>query len=486
MARHAIRGRHKLYVKTREQSPSDDSYNSEEDFSDNAEDSEEGDLENLFSPTEISMMARYVNKVLLLGPLVTSLVFRSIASSDFRVLTIAWALILAMASDISMDEGVFPALVSASLGCTNAVVAQNMYISIARSRLGLLTLFLLSYYSSNYQIFVCGILLKLLVVGFDVLLQKSIPKSELTLICGALVNVIFALKSLHPGDIFNYSAIIASGIAAAIPCYPLLARFTRKYRLSHGTAKQPQLVTAVYVLHFSVAVYLYFFTYGANLVSIISALRDNLYLILYWGICLGIALLIAYYQGDRIGLDGRRKLWHLTTVVMFLPQEVRERKFTNFALAVAIVLFLALEVARATALPPFGIPLHRILQSFIDHRDNQGPVIISHIYLLLGISVPIFLGKSCAGVICLGLGDTFASQIGRRFGRFRIFGHKSIEGCIAFAVAAGCGAYLFDNESQVLWSVIPTAILEAVTPLNDNLAVPMYMLALQGIFKNRH
>lgn len=449
-------------------------------------DSTDDDIDRiLIQESGISQLAFYLNKLLLVSPVAINVFFRSIASREFRAIAIAWSVIIPLTSDITVDEAVFPALVATSLGYHNSVVARNMYISIARSRLGLFALALLSIYFKNYHILICGFLLRMLLTFASRLLRNSIPKSEITLICGAAVNVGYHLLASPPGDPYEPAALIACGIVAALPCYPLFMRFVKNYRLCKGTNTQWPLVIVIYSCYFGLAAYLYFGVYGVSLITLLAMIRTNTDLFCYWFLILLTGTAIATLFGKYFNLDGRRKLWHISAVLMFFPESVREREITKVCLAVAIVLFVALETARSTALPPFGVPLHNALRSFVDHRDKRGPVIISHVYLLLGIAVPIFLADSPAGVVCLGIGDTFASQFGRRFGRFRVFGHKSFEGCVAFSVAAGLALKYFTHTTNVWAIVIPTAILEAVTPLNDNLVVPMYMLALQNILEGK-
>lgn len=445
--------------------------------------SETFSLETL-TPSATNYLSYVLDKTLLLLPLAVSIFIRSVVSTEFRAMAIAWLLIIPMTTDVTLDEGVFPALVLSSLGYENRVVELNMFLPIARSRLGLFTMALIAFYSENLNFFVYGILQRSLISFASTLLDNSIPKSELSLICCALSNAVYYLYYSNQRTLWNDpTAIIICGLVAALPCYPLLTCFCKVYRSSRGKdhKNQNRLAACIYAIYFLSGATLYFGLMLHSASELWYEIVNNCDLILRWLLILTVAIAVAYQFGPRLGLDGRRKLWHVTTVMMFLPTSVRERPFTKLALGVAIVIFVGLEVIRAVALPPIGEPLHNALQGFVDHRDRRGPVIISHIYLLLGIAVPIFLKQSAAGLICLGLGDTFASQVGRRFGKWRVFGQKSLEGCIAFTFAASIAMYYTSDTPNILCVVIPTALLEAVTPLNDNLVVPMYMLALQGL-----
>ena len=61
------------------------------------------------------------------------------------------------------------------------------------------------------------------------------------------------------------------------------------------------------------------------------------------------------------------------------------------AFGVALGLFIYLEYLRYFAIWPYGKSIHMFLSEFIDSRD-LGPVILSHIYLLLGCAGPVWLG----------------------------------------------------------------------------------------------
>ncbi|VVT44588.1 uncharacterized protein SAPINGB_P000466 [Magnusiomyces paraingens] len=182
-------------------------------------------------------------------------------------------------------------------------------------------------------------------------------------------------------------------------------------------------------------------------------------------------------------------------------------------MAAATFLFLAIEFLRVTTIPPLGPQVHRALLRYLDPRDTCGPIIVSHTYLLIGISIPMYLCNSPAGIICLGLGDAAASVFGRIYGKHRWSlprgNKKSVEGTLCFVVAAVTGlclykyavlktlypsvyygpAYVLDSynpfvkagsltfSKMVLVSTL-TALLEAFSSLNDNVIVPLYMTAL--------
>lgn len=191
-------------------------------------------------------------------------------------------------------------------------------------------------------------------------------------------------------------------------------------------------------------------------------------------------------------LDVRRKVWHGCVVVMFLPAVAVDPEFTALSFAIALVLFLLTEVARATAFPPIGPSIHRILEPYTDKRDTCGPVIVSHLFLLIGISLPVILDNCVAGIICLGLGDSSASLLGRRYGIHKWPGsNKSIEGTSAFVIAVVIGLIvtrLFGITTLSIPSMFmtasATALLEAVSDMNDNVVVPVYMMVIMRLLES--
>ncbi|KAJ5895097.1 hypothetical protein N7495_006788 [Penicillium taxi] len=182
--------------------------------------------------------------------------------------------------------------------------------------------------------------------------------------------------------------------------------------------------------------------------------------------CVGVlvtGLAVVFHLSSVVEVDTRRKVFHGMMVLMFLPTIFVDPTFCALALGLVLSIFLLLDLFRASQLPPISRPLTYFLAPYVDGRDHRGPVIISHIFLLIGCSIPLWLSLSnldrndtgpwigwdvpvrdvsmVSGVICVGMGDAAASLIGRRFGRLKWFwgGGKSLEGSVAFAVAVTCG-----------------------------------------------
>ncbi|KAL0080229.1 hypothetical protein J3Q64DRAFT_1701577 [Phycomyces blakesleeanus] len=204
-------------------------------------------------------------------------------------------------------------------------------------------------------------------------------------------------------------------------------------------------------------------------------------------------------------LNKKRKLFHALAVVMFIPGVLFEPLFLKLAFAVALALFIYLEYLRYFAVWPYGKSLHMFLTEFIDNRD-LGPVILSHIYLLIGCASTVWLESShilasVSGILSLGVGDAAnfqASLVGKSLGRLHWAGtKKTVEGTIAYITAVLISSYVViqtakilgvEGASQLIWGkkewvsytimVTMTGLLEAFSTQNDNIIIPLYMFAL--------
>lgn len=268
----------------------------------------------------------------------------------------------------------------------------------------------------------------------------------------------------------------------------------------------------------------------------------RLALFAYWagvilsGLCVVIFLLPALAE-----VDTRRKVFHGMMVAMLLPTTFIDPCFLALGLSLVLAVFLLLDLVRASQLQPLSRPLARFLAPYVDGRDLRGPVIVSHIFLLIGCAIPLWLSLAAydrcprraledpwhgwelsassngqtrdlsmlAGVVCVGMGDAAASLIGRRFGRRKWpwAGGKSLEGSAAFAIAVtvglmagrawlsygewnddlSIGNYGWEHTSKTVVkagiAACGASFTEAVlTGANDNVVVPVILwLLVRGL-----
>uniref|UniRef100_A0A3P8W977 dolichol kinase n=1 Tax=Cynoglossus semilaevis TaxID=244447 RepID=A0A3P8W977_CYNSE len=199
-----------------------------------------------------------------------------------------------------------------------------------------------------------------------------------------------------------------------------------------------------------------------------------------------------------------RKYFHLIVVATYVPGLLYDRQLLHVASVGCLGVFLVLEYVRYFRIRPVGQLLRQLLTLFLDERDS-GPLILTHIYLLLGMSLPIWLFPGpCApkgilpgagglvpyaGVLAVGVGDTVASVFGSTMGEIRWPGtKKTLEGTATsvFAQIIAVAMFLiFDSSinlnstySWIVGSITLVAMLEAYTSQIDNLFLPLYLFIL--------
>jgi dolichol kinase len=253
---------------------------------------------------------------------------------------------------------------------------------------------------------------------------------------------------------------------------------------------------------------------------ILGEANTRLYIAAYCVAILALGMITVLRLTSVVEVDTRRKVFHGMMVAMLLPTTFIDPNFVSLALVIILTVFLILDLLRASQLPPLSKPLAYFLTPYVDGRDLRGPVVVSHMFLLIGCAIPLWLSLAgstfsgtspwenwdveardvsfIAGIICVGMGDAAASLIGRRYGRHKWpwSGGKSLEGSAAFAAAVTIGlsfgkvwlkAGQWHESDVVASSIVHTfgktllaacgaSFMEAVlTGGNDNIVVPVVL-----------
>lgn len=246
----------------------------------------------------------------------------------------------------------------------------------------------------------------------------------------------------------------------------------------------------------------------------------RIYLVVYWLFVLATFLPLMNQWKTRTSLipnSIHRKGFHLLALVLFVPSLVLDSGLLASALAIAFVVFVVLEVLRIGNIRFFsGLEDHiyRFMSSFIDKRD-QGKVYMTHITLLLGLAVPIWLSTpyidqindtysillSFAGIIATGVGDAMASTVGILFGTIRIATKtsKTLQGTCASIVSMllcwyVAETYILDHVelTRIDWiwlssMTTASALFESITDQFDNVFVSVhYYVLLRCILTQTH
>lgn len=207
----------------------------------------------------------------------------------------------------------------------------------------------------------------------------------------------------------------------------------------------------------------------------------------------------------NVNLSIKRKVWHFVLFAMIIKPMKEEPELVSIALFGILGLLIAVEMVRSNELPPFGKSIKNLFKNFEDQKDTDGKFTLSYIYLLLGISLPFWCNNvdglresSYVGLITLGLGDSFASIVGSRFGYSKWpNSQKSIEGSVTMCISTFLGYVLLDiinggtgDKLEVLnWTnrcmvALLSAFFEGIVDVNDNLFVPVFAYLVEEILMN--
>lgn len=194
---------------------------------------------------------------------------------------------------------------------------------------------------------------------------------------------------------------------------------------------------------------------------------------------------------------------------MFAPfiNSSRYRPFLVLAFGVALCLFIVIEYVRVY-LPDIHPAISRVSKfyaTFIDSRENPSHFLLSHIYLLVGIALPVWLDSAHRrqnssgailphlGWISIGIGDSMGAIIGTYCGKNNWRGSsRTLEGSLAMLVAMVVSLIIvthtstYINNPIIVTSIIVastlTTLMEAFTSENDNLLLPLhYSILLESL-----
>lgn len=115
-------------------------------------------------------------------------------------------------------------------------------------------------------------------------------------------------------------------------------------------------------------------------------------------------------------------------------------------------------------------------------RQKERDRINGSTYYMLGCALTMALFNPTIAIISLlflDLGDLMAALVGLTFGRIKIYGGKSLEGCLAcFFTCVAIGLIGFSNVRLSEYITVAGALAATLTELfldqvNDNLSIPV-------------
>jgi dolichol kinase len=175
--------------------------------------------------------------------------------------------------------------------------------------------------------------------------------------------------------------------------------------------------------------------------------------------------------------EGLRKSTHFLALVipaiyLLLPN--------GWAIAVMIainVFIVAFEVVRLRRLAPWSF-LSRIFGEMIRPCEQDCNFTGALYILLSGLLCILFFEKhiAAAAITFIIVGDVAAAMVGRRWGRHRLRGSKTLEGSLGFLVVALLVAHLIPTipwTVGTIGAVVATVVEGATIHRDDNLTVPL-------------
>ena len=220
------------------------------------------------------------------------------------------------------------------------------------------------------------------------------------------------------------------------------------------------------------------------------------------GVCFSLALFCKRRALGKEKIFSQRKIFHAIAVVMFgIPMHIWRDDYGQVLIPVAfaacLVLFCSVECLRVSKRLSKNITRMIFAWEKEKKRSNEDGVVLSHSSLLLGIAFPLWLHhvsgssnnsciKSLSGLISVGIGDTFACEIGCNFGTIKMndASTKTFEGFLAFFVSTFATALLLaSNEDEYSTGKIAIACVAAalsectLESTLDNVVIPLVFLA---------
>ncbi|CAJ0635240.1 6401_t:CDS:10 [Entrophospora sp. SA101] len=217
--------------------------------------------------------------------------------------------------------------------------------------------------------------------------------------------------------------------------------------------------------------------------------NHRIFLCIYWITAITISLILFLQLSSyrkTVSLNTKRKYFHGLAMIMFIPGCLYEPKFMHLAFSVAFAALIFLEYLRYFAVYPFGKQLHLFLNEFLDHRDS-GPIITSHLYLLIGCAGCIWLKGLVEFNPCKSFGYIDVRPwrfyvIGRRYGCHKWPGtSKTVEGFVAFIFFQLLGVFVLSKfwMADNMWPKNENWTTYTIkVSLSDDIATPV-MIATQ-------
>lgn len=187
---------------------------------------------------------------------------------------------------------------------------------------------------------------------------------------------------------------------------------------------------------------------------------------------------------NRSDLHLARKIWHMAGVFILFGGWVLLPQWLSITLlCVCWVIFVPADIMRQKN-PKMNRIMMRIFQPIM--RKSEVDRLAGTTYLLTGVILIAFFfdrGVVAISLLFLAFADPIASFIGIKYGKDKIFGHKSVQGFMAafFVCALVCYLYLSTNRvhEHILIASLLAGLVGALAELiplwklDDNFTMPV-------------
>lgn len=323
----------------------------------------------------------------------------------------------------------------------------------------------------------------------------TLSKTEIHLLGVFVVNLLFNATSEAPVPVVIFQKLVVSLLGSTLLSWPLYKLYSAyPYKLGVPVLAGAFGAAFYYATNFQLEPVL-----GAEpLVWLYDYIRESEFrvqVLTAWVGALVILVPTVYFLSNTLALNTRRKVWHYVLLGSIAYPLVADRDFTALALFGLLLVFVVVEFLRSTRFTFVGQFLYDQLKIFQDFKDLKGPLNLSYIFLVVGVTIPVAYDliysdattiTSYIGIITLGVGDSFASVVGRKYGSIKWrSGTKSIQGTAAFFVSTAAAFYAVDkyllvqkvtNWENLLISTFLAALVEGTATLNDNFLIPVVTL----------
>jgi dolichol kinase len=185
---------------------------------------------------------------------------------------------------------------------------------------------------------------------------------------------------------------------------------------------------------------------------------------------------MGFFPDDEI----KRKSFHLLMLVYILAYWVLPRELVLWGMVAAILVVVAGEVVRLRV-PVFNQWILGALGGV--HREEETNQFSGLPWTLSGafFTMLFFPNRNVVLVsfLYLAFGDAVAALVGKRFGKHKLIGEKTIEGSLACLLTCFLIGLLFLNwQVALVGALLATAIEIIPWPLSDNFCMPLISAAL--------